>query len=306
MNNVGTNVRGPTTELDEGDYRAVLETNLDAAVFLCRDCKAMLEERSGCVVNIGSISGVCCDHTGVAYAVSKAGFDHLTRYLACEWGPCQVRVNSVDPWFIRTELTEPLLDDADFRAAVEARTPLRRSASRPTSVRPSPTCVRALRHRAIVCGRGPDLQRVRVPKPSRQTERTTSPGGWVVSNSRFSPSSTLTMWLDQAVGGVEVTDVGVVGRTTIDVLWRPAPTPRGAISHIPTAPRRQSPQSTARRPPAAKCDVPLSMRTVPECLVWTSPQSTLHRTSTYRSRGGFNESRGSSRDARQKSWYNWS
>ena len=73
MNNVGTNVRGPTTELDEGDYRAVLETNLDAAVFLCRDCKAMLEERSGCVVNIGSISGVCCDHTGVAYAVSKAG-----------------------------------------------------------------------------------------------------------------------------------------------------------------------------------------------------------------------------------------
>ena len=126
VNNVGTNVRGPTTELDEGDYRSVLETNLDAAVFLCRDCKAMLEERSGCVVNIGSISGVCCDHTGVAYAVSKAGLDHLTRYLACEWGPCQVRVNSVDPWFIRTELTEPLLDDADFHAAVEARTPLRR------------------------------------------------------------------------------------------------------------------------------------------------------------------------------------
>jgi len=126
VNNVGTNVRGPTTELDEGDYRAVLETNLDAAVFLCRDCKAMLEERSGCIVNIGSISGVCCDHTGVAYAVSKAGLDHLTRYLACEWGPCNVRVNSVDPWFIRTELTEPLLDDSDFRAAVEARTPLRR------------------------------------------------------------------------------------------------------------------------------------------------------------------------------------
>ena len=186
VNNVGNERRGPTTELDEGDYRAVLETNLDAAVFLCRDCKAMLEERNGCVVNIGSISGVCCDHTGVAYAVSKAGLDHLTRYLACEWGPCQVRVNSVDPWFIRTELTEPLLDDSDFRAAVEARTPLRRVTSRPTSAKPSPaTLFGALCDRTnIVCGRGPDLQRVRIPEaPPRQTERTILPGAWVILTS---------------------------------------------------------------------------------------------------------------------------
>ena len=58
--------------------------------------------------------------------MSKAGLDHLTRYLACEWGPAGVRVNSVDPWFIKTDLTEPLLSDKDFRAAVDARTPLRR------------------------------------------------------------------------------------------------------------------------------------------------------------------------------------
>ena len=80
MNNVGTNVRGPTTELDEGDYRAVLETNLDAAVFLCRDCKAMLEERSGCVVNIGSISRSLlrphgCGIRGVEGRVSTISLD---------------------------------------------------------------------------------------------------------------------------------------------------------------------------------------------------------------------------------------
>ena len=77
-------------------------------------------------MNVDSISGVTIDNTGAVYAISKAALDHLTRYLAAEWGPDGVRVNSVDPWFIRTELTEPLLSNDHFKGYVESRTPLRR------------------------------------------------------------------------------------------------------------------------------------------------------------------------------------
>jgi len=126
VNNVGTNVRTATEDLEDEDYAFLMRTNLESAVMLCRDCFPLLKERRGAVCNVGSISSVTADHTGVGYAVSKAGLDQLTRYLAAEWGPAGVRANSVNPWFITTELTEPLLADDHFRAAVEARTPLRR------------------------------------------------------------------------------------------------------------------------------------------------------------------------------------
>ena len=56
----------------------------------------------------------------------KAALEHMTRYLACEWGRDGVRVNAVAPWFIKTPLTAPLLADEPFHAAVRRATPLGR------------------------------------------------------------------------------------------------------------------------------------------------------------------------------------
>jgi Tropinone reductase 1 len=58
--------------------------------------------------------------------MTKAAMEHMTRYLACEWGADGIRVNAVAPWFIKTPLTEPLLAHEPFHAAVRAATPLRR------------------------------------------------------------------------------------------------------------------------------------------------------------------------------------
>ena len=58
--------------------------------------------------------------------MTKAALEHMTRYLACEWGGDGIRVNAVAPWFITTPLTEPLLANEPFHAAVRRATPLRR------------------------------------------------------------------------------------------------------------------------------------------------------------------------------------
>jgi Tropinone reductase 1 len=143
VNNVGTNLRKASEDYTDDEYAWLMRTNQDSAFHLSRACLPYLtaassvdgtgdghgEGRSvgGCVVNVGSISGQTVDNTGCPYHMAKAAMEHMTRYLACEWGPTRrIRVNCVAPWFILTPLTEPILKDATFEAAVITETPLRR------------------------------------------------------------------------------------------------------------------------------------------------------------------------------------
>lgn len=89
---------------------------------------------SSCVVNVSSISGVTVDNTGCPYHMAKAGMNHMTRYMACEWGAHGIRVNAVAPWFIATPLTEPILK-GDFAGAVYRATPLGRVGTTPEVAR---------------------------------------------------------------------------------------------------------------------------------------------------------------------------
>nr|WP_309697991.1 SDR family oxidoreductase [Armatimonas sp.] len=128
VNNVGTTVRKPTTELSDSDYERVLGTNLDAVFRLCRAAQPTLAENHGCIVNIGSVASSVAIGTGAAYAMSKAALDQLTRYLAVEWAGDGIRVNSVNPFYTRTLLAQPVLDDPERLARVLASTPLSRIA----------------------------------------------------------------------------------------------------------------------------------------------------------------------------------
>jgi len=128
VNNVGTNVRKAAVEYTTEEYERIISTNLTSAFELTRASHALLKSSAGgaSVVNVSSVSGLTHTSTGTPYAMSKAALLQMTRSLAVEWAADQIRVNAVAPWYIRTPLVEPVLDDSERLARILSRTPMRR------------------------------------------------------------------------------------------------------------------------------------------------------------------------------------
>lgn len=133
VNNVGTNVRKPSLDITPDEYERVFGTNLTGMWEACRAAYPYLSEAAretgdAVIINIGSVAGNRSVGSGGPYAISKAAVDQLTRYLAVEWARVPVRVNAVNPWYTRTPLASPVLENPDFVARVLSFTPNKRVA----------------------------------------------------------------------------------------------------------------------------------------------------------------------------------
>jgi len=117
---------GPFASIDMDDYARVMAINLRSQVVLANLAAPHLVERRGNAIFIASLAGLRGNGAINAYALAKAGVAQLARNLAVEWGPKGVRANAISPGFIATELSQPLLDNAEFMARRMAMTPLRR------------------------------------------------------------------------------------------------------------------------------------------------------------------------------------
>jgi 3-oxoacyl-[acyl-carrier protein] reductase len=113
VNNAGIWFRKPFLEIPDAEWDRVLATNLKGT-FLCtqRAARLMMSRKSGCIINIASQAGIFYSRgQGAHYAASKAGIIQLTRVLAFELGPFDIRINAIAPGAINTPASSSTVNE---------------------------------------------------------------------------------------------------------------------------------------------------------------------------------------------------
>jgi NAD(P)-dependent dehydrogenase (short-subunit alcohol dehydrogenase family) len=130
VNNAGIAISfKPAETMQDDEWSKVIDVNLNGVFWCCRAFgKTMLAQKSGSIVNIGSISAQIVNYPQeqANYNASKAGVHHLTRSLAAEWAERGVRVNAVAPTYIETDLTREVALDPEIRKHWLGGTPMGR------------------------------------------------------------------------------------------------------------------------------------------------------------------------------------
>jgi NAD(P)-dependent dehydrogenase (short-subunit alcohol dehydrogenase family) len=104
VNAAGIISNGTIEDTTLADWDAMMNVNLRSAFHLMQLCVPHLERRPGNVVNVSSVTGLRAFPGVLAYCVSKAGVDQLTRCAALELAPKGVRVNAVNPGVVVTNI----------------------------------------------------------------------------------------------------------------------------------------------------------------------------------------------------------
>lgn len=112
INNAGIDQFKLFTDITDEDWNNIIQTNLTSIFYTTQEAvKNMIKNKKGCIINISSIWGITGASCEVAYSVSKAGIDGLTKSLAKELGPSNIRVNSIAPGAIMTDMNKNLTNE---------------------------------------------------------------------------------------------------------------------------------------------------------------------------------------------------
>ena len=128
VNNAGVSRLGYLMQLGEDDWDAVVDTNLKAAWMVARQGAKRMKAAgvAGSIINIASILAFGTGKMLGAYMVSKAGVVQLTRSMALEWSPDNIRVNAIAPGYFSTEMNDGFLSTAKGKEML-AGVPMRRA-----------------------------------------------------------------------------------------------------------------------------------------------------------------------------------
>ena len=125
INNAGISEYKMFIDETDEDWERVINNNLYSAFVMCQEViPNMVHNKKGCIINISSIWAMVSASYEVLYSISKAGLDGLTKGLAKELGPSNIRVNSIAPGAIDTDMNKDLTKEE--LKELEEETPLGR------------------------------------------------------------------------------------------------------------------------------------------------------------------------------------
>ena len=112
VNNAGISQIKLFTDITDEEWQNMINTNLNSVFYMCQEVsKYMINQKTGCIINISSIWGMVGASCEVAYSTAKAGVNGLTKALAKELGPSNIRVNCIAPGIVDTEMNKELSVD---------------------------------------------------------------------------------------------------------------------------------------------------------------------------------------------------
>ncbi len=127
VNNAGIWTYGEMGDMSEEVWKETMGVNLDSVFYTCNAViPHMKAKKRGSIINVSSTAAVRGEAFHSHYAASKGAIVSLSKSLAVELAPYNIRVNSVAPGWVDTDMCEEVFSDPDFRKRVQDSIPLKR------------------------------------------------------------------------------------------------------------------------------------------------------------------------------------
>lgn len=124
INNAGMQFRSPLEEFPADKWELLLATNISSVFYVGQAvARKMIARGAGKIINIASVQSELARPGIAPYTATKGAVRNLTRGMCADWAKYGLQINAIAPGYFKTPLNQALVDDAEFTAWLEKRTP---------------------------------------------------------------------------------------------------------------------------------------------------------------------------------------